>query len=75
MDYEQAREVLRSHRPRPWLWPLLGRLAYCAACGQRWRCQSTREARAYLDQIDPPRLSVSAEPEPPTQPGLNHWPA
>jgi hypothetical protein len=56
VDYEEARETLRAHRPRPWCWPLLGRLAHCVACGRRWRCQDVREAREYLDLLDPPQL-------------------
>ena len=56
MDYEEARETLRRHRPRPWFWWAIGRLAYCIACNGHWRCQSSREARAYIDQLDPPQL-------------------
>jgi hypothetical protein len=59
VDYAQARETLRLYRPRPWLWPLLGRLAYCVACNGHWRCASAREARACIDRIDPPRLDGS----------------
>jgi hypothetical protein len=59
VDYEEARETLRTHRPTPWCWWLLGRLAYCLACNGRWRCQDARAAQAYIDGVDPPRLPSS----------------
>jgi hypothetical protein len=58
LTYEKARAILAIHRPQPWCWWLLGRLAYCVACGGHWRCQPARDARAYLDQLDPPYLPV-----------------
>ena len=59
MDYDEARDTLRRHRPAPWIWPLLGKLAYCVACNGHWRCKPVREARAYIDGLDPPRLDGS----------------
>ena len=56
MDYEQARRTLATHRPRPWLWWVPGRFAYCVVCNGGWRCESVRQASAYLDRLDPPQL-------------------
>jgi hypothetical protein len=61
VDYAEAREILNRHRPRPWFWWALGKLAYCIACNGRWCCADVREARAYIDRLDPPTLPEGCE--------------
>jgi hypothetical protein len=51
VDEAQARDILRLHRPVPWCWWLLGRLATCRCCGQVWRCAPVLRALSYLDRV------------------------